>query len=102
MTNSLPWLTATDREILEFLGENDVVFSPKSLFLSLERDASEDVATPSYSQIARRTRFLTDEAGFLARIETGKYALADLGRRWLDDELSEGEWRELEKIERAG
>jgi len=94
MANGLPWLTSVDADILEWLESHDAVYTPRSLYYSLER-ASEN-AVPSYSQVSRRVRTLTD-AGLLERYDDtrGQYCLSDLGRRYLDDDLEAEEWEEI-------
>lgn len=99
MATRLPWLTGVDRVVLDWLRENDIVFSPTVLHHNLERDLS-DPEVPSYSQLARRVRILRG-VGLLEPYddEHGKYELSDLGKRFLDGELEDEERERLATID---
>lgn len=97
MPTRIPWMTGVDRLILEWLGETDIIITPKLLYENLERDLS-DPELPSEPHLARRVRYLED-VGILEMPRRGKYMLSDLGRRFLADELSEDEREYLITLE---
>lgn len=103
MTTRFPWMTGVDRAVLDWLDEYDIVFSPQILHANFEREML-DGEPPSYSQVSRRIRFLTDEVGLLERWrdERGKYVLSELGKRYLEDGLSDEERRVLAGIDAEG
>lgn len=81
------WLSLKDGPILEFLDEHDLALPPKALYLNLNRHGHEI----GYSTVRERVRVLSDN-GMLAEVEDGGYyAVTDLGRRWLADDVSADE-----------
>lgn len=92
MVTRLPWMTNVDHSILEWLDENDIVFTPKVIYANLENELP-DIELPSYRQVSRRVKFLSDEAGILTRYKgkRGKYMLSELGKRFLADDLTDEE-----------
>lgn len=100
MATRFPWMTGVDRAILDWLDSYDIVFTPTVIHENLRRELSEK-ESPSYSQIARRLRFLRDEAGLLKSWgeEQGRYVLSETGRRYLNNELSDEERSKLADLE---
>ncbi len=100
MVMRLPWMTGVDRSILEWLGEYDIVITPRVIYENLERELPE-AEIPSYRHVSRRVQFLADEVGVLTKYrgKRGKYMLSDLGKRYLNGELSEDEREKLAKLE---
>lgn len=99
MPYRFPWVTGVDRLLLEWLSDNDIVFSPSILHANLQRDLAEAEA-PSYSQVSRRTRALHNVEFLQEWGDTqGKYVLTDLGRRFEAGELTEPERAELAEID---
>ncbi len=100
MVTRLPWMTNVDRSILEWLDENSIVFTPKVIYDNLERELP-DMELPSYRQVSRRVKFLADEAGILTRYkgQRGKYMLSDIGRKYLDGELTDEERERLADLD---
>lgn len=90
-------MTRVDHYLLEWLGEHNIVFTPRVLYANIDRELA-DYEAPSYSHVTRRVRFLTDEAHILERYqgERGNYALSDLGKRLIDEDLTEDDRERLE------
>ncbi|WP_330633631.1 hypothetical protein [Halocatena halophila] len=99
MVKKLPWMTRVDLHLIEFLSDHDIVFTPRMMFINLERELSE-LDAPSYSQIKRRILFLTD-ANILEqyRDERGHYLLTDLGTRLIREDLREDDKEHLAALE---
>lgn len=86
------WITPVDQAILAWYGETEIIAPPKVVWIN-----TKETAGYSYDQIKRRMRTLED-AEFLVKYpdEYGYYELGDLGRRWLDGDISPGEMRDLD------
>ena len=89
----VPWMTKTDRYILDLLGEAGIVTPPRVIRLELRQRYGEDA--PSRRQIARRlSNELTDhglvEQPFADEVR-GYYRITDLGERFLYDSDAESE-----------
>src|SRR5699024_6182561 len=92
MPPPVPWMTRTDRYILDLLDQPGIVVTPKAIWLSLRHLHGDDDA-PSKQQISRRLRTeLTDHElvhqPFVGE-ERGYYALTELGERFLHDSDAE-------------
>jgi len=87
MSAPVPWMTRTDRFVLDLLGRGGIVMPPKAIWLSLRRIHGEDA--PSKKQISRRLRNELTEHGLVhqpfSSEERGYYELTELGERFLRD-----------------
>lgn len=83
----VPWMTQTDRYILELLDGAGIVATPKTIYLELRRQYGENA--PSNRQIARRLKTELTEHGLVeqpfADEARGYYELTELGKRFLHD-----------------
>lgn len=97
MPRKLYWLTATDRQLLKWVDEYDIVFTPMILQKNLERDNPE--LAPSYSQVSRRVRTL-ETAGLLEQWDEkrGRYVITELGRDVANDDLDDDDLEHLASI----
>jgi len=91
MPARIPWMTESDHIILGFLAGHELegFSAPPSVIASN--------ANVSTSHVKNRLRTLL-EVGLVERPEEtpkGYYRLTDLGRRTLDDNLSDEEYRQL-------
>ena len=88
----VPWMTRTDRYILNLL-ESGLVLPPKVIHLNLRRAHGDDA--PSRRQISRRLRNELTEHGLVHQPFEGEargmYAITDLGKRYFDDPDAETE-----------
>ena len=93
-------MTGVDHSILDWLGEHNIVITPRVIFDNLERELPE-AEVPSYRHVSRRVKFLADEVGVLKRYEgkRGKYMLSELGRRYLNDDLADDERERLANLD---
>jgi repressor of nif and glnA expression len=89
----VPWMTKTDRYILDLLDEAGIVAPPRVIRLELRKRYGEDA--PSRRQIARR---LANELAEYGLVEQpfddevrGYYTITDLGERYLHDPDAEPE-----------
>lgn len=100
MVISLPWMTRVDHHLLDWLSEYNIIFTPRVLYANIDRELADHEA-PSYSQVKRRIRFLTDEANLLERYqgERGNYVLSDLGERFIQDDLTDDERERLAELD---
>jgi hypothetical protein len=93
MPPPVPWMTRTDRYVLDLLDRRGIVVPPKAIWLSLRRVHGEDA--PSKKQISRRLRNELTEHGLIyqpfASEERGYYELTELGERFLHDSTAEVE-----------
>lgn len=82
----VPWMTRTDRYILDLL-ECGLALPPKVIHLNLRRTHGDDA--PSRRQISRRLRNELTEHGLVCQPFSGEargvYAITDLGERYLHD-----------------
>lgn len=87
MPPPVPWMTKTDRYVLDLLDHRGNLHIPKSIRLSLLIVHGDDA--PSKQQIARRLRNQLTTHGLVhqpfAGEERGYYALTELGERFLHD-----------------
>jgi hypothetical protein len=87
MPAPVPWMTRTDRYVLDLLDRQGVVVPPKAIWLSLRRTHGEDA--PSKKQISRRLRNELTEHGLVhqpfSSEERGYYELTELGERFLNE-----------------
>lgn len=90
MRRPLPWMMHADLYILSLLDETDMVLSPH--IIAIELDYNTDY-------VGRRCSELT-EADLLQRPEEidtrGLFEISELGHRYVNDELTREEKRELE------
>jgi hypothetical protein len=88
MPPPVPWMTRTDRYILDLLDQPGLVMTPKPIWLSLRYLHGDDNA-PSKEQIARRLREQLTTHGLVCQPFAGEerayYTLTDLGERFLHD-----------------
>ena len=86
----VPWMTRTDRYILELL-DKGVALPPKVIHLNLRRETGDDA--PSRRQISRRLRNELSTHGLVHQPFAGEvrgvYAITDLGRRYFHDSDAE-------------
>lgn len=82
----VPWMTRTDRYILELL-DAGIALPPKVIHLNLRRMHGDDA--PSRRQVSRRLRNELSEYGLVHQPFAGEvrgvYAITDLGERFLHD-----------------
>ena len=87
MPPPVPWMTSTDRYVLDLLNQSGIVITPKGIWLSLRRLHGDDA--PSRGQISRRLRNELSEHGLVHQPfsgeERGYYELTELGKRFLHD-----------------
>ncbi|WP_114579156.1 phage repressor protein [Saliphagus sp. LR7] len=86
MVQRVEWFAKSDYPLLSFFEEYDIQISPKVAGENLDYH-------PGY--IGRRLRALRD-AGLLDQHDNGLYELSDLGREFLDGELSQDEIEALD------
>lgn len=83
----VPWMTRTDRYILQLLDQAGIVAPPRVIQLELSERHGEDA--PSRRQIARRLTNELSEHGLVdqpfADDVRGYYAITDLGEHFLHD-----------------
>ena len=83
----VPWMTRTDRYILEVLDGAGIVATPKTIYLELLRRYDEDA--PSNRQISRRLKTELSEHGLVeqpfAHKARGYYEISERGERFLHD-----------------
>jgi hypothetical protein len=93
MPPPVPWMTRTDRYVLDLLDRRGLVVPPKAIWLSLRHVHGEDA--PSKKQISRRLRNKLTEHGLVhqpfSSEERGYYELTELGERFLHDPDAEVE-----------
>lgn len=86
MPPPVPWMTRTDRYVLDLLDRPGIVAPPKAIWLSLRRLHGDDAA-PSKKQISRRLRNELTAHGLVHQPfegeERGYYELTELGERFL-------------------
>jgi repressor of nif and glnA expression len=87
----VPWMTRTDRYILDLLDQGGIIITPSVIWLNLRRQYGEDA--PSKRQISRRLRNELSEHGLVnqpfADEARGYYELTELGERFLHDSDAE-------------
>lgn len=87
----VPWMTKTDRYILDLLDESGIAVPPKVIRLNLRGKYGEDA--PSRKQISRRLRTELTDHGLVcqpfADEARGLYAITELGERFLHDPEAE-------------
>jgi repressor of nif and glnA expression len=87
----VPWMTRTDRYILDLLDGAGIVATPKTIHLELHRRHGEDV--PSNRQISRRLKTELSEHGLVDQPFADEarpyYELSELGKRFLHDSDAE-------------
>jgi len=88
MRPRISWMTRGDDYILQFFIEADIAASPNVIGYNTEY---------SRQYVARRCKTLS-EGGLLDRVDEGKamYRITAIGRKYIHDELSEDEIREIE------
>lgn len=93
-------MTRVDHYLIDWLSNHNIVFTPRMMYVNLDRELSEFDA-PSYSQVKRRITFLTEEANILEqyRDERGHYALTNFGERLVQEDLSEDEREQLANLD---
>lgn len=83
----VPWMTRTDRYILEILDEGGIIITPAVIWLNLRSRYGD--STPSKRQISRRLRTELSEHGLVSQPfpdeARGYYKLTELGKRFLHD-----------------
>lgn len=83
----VPWMTRTDRYILEVLDGAGIVATPKTIHLELLRRYGENA--PSNRQISRRLKTELSEHGLVeqpfAHKARGYYEISELGKRFLHE-----------------
>lgn len=88
----VPWMTNTDRHILDLLGRAGIAVTPAVIWRNLRDELADDA--PSERQISRRLRGQLTEHGLVSEpfdgVE-GYYALSALGERYLHDDDAESE-----------
>jgi hypothetical protein len=88
----VPWMTRTDRYILELL-DSGIALPPKVVQLNLRRMHGDDA--PSRRQVSRRLRNELSEHGLVHQPFSGEvrgvYAITELGERFLHDPDTEPE-----------
>lgn len=86
----VPWMTRTDRYILELL-DKGVALPPKVIHLNLRREYGNDA--PSRRQISRRLRNELSTHGLVHQPFDGEvrgvYAITELGERYFHDSDAE-------------
>ena len=89
----VPWMTRTDRYILELLDRAGIVAPPRVIRLELRERYGEDA--PSRRQIARRLGNELSEHGLVEQPfddeVRGYYGITELGERYLHDPDAEPE-----------
>lgn len=92
MRGSGGWITPVDTALLEWFDETGVAAPPKVIWINARESAG-----CTYTQVKRRLRTLS-EAEFVVRHpeQDSYYQLGELGRQWLEGELSPGEVRDLD------
>lgn len=89
----VPWMTKTDRYILDLLDQAGIVAPPRVIRLELCEQYGED--TPSRRQIARRLSNELTEHGLVHQPfddeVRGYYGITELGERFLHDSDAEAE-----------
>lgn len=87
----VPWMTRTDRYILEVLDRGGIIITPSVIWLNLRRQYGDDA--PSKRQISRRLRNELSEHGLVEQPfpdeARGYYELTELGKRFLHDSDAE-------------
>lgn len=87
----VPWMTRTDRYILDLLDRAGVVAPPRVIRLELREQYGEDA--PSRRQIARRLSNELSEHGLVEQPfdseVRGYYGITELGERYLHDSDAE-------------
>ena len=93
MAPVVPWMTRTDRYILDLLDEAGIAIPPMAIWLNL-RDIYGDDA-PSRRHVARRLGGPLTEHGLIDQPfeeeSRGYYRITDLGERYLHDSEAEPE-----------
>ena len=83
----VPWMTRTDRYVLNLLDRAGIVATPKTIWLELRRQHGEDA--PSKRQVSRRLKDELSDYGLVtqpfADEARGYYELSELGKRFLHD-----------------
>lgn len=85
------WMALNDSVVLEFLHEHDMELPPKPLFRNLNRHGHKI----GYSTVRLRLSEL-ESHGLLEKDGDGYYELTDLGRQWVEGDLSEDDLDQLE------
>ncbi len=89
----VPWMTQTDRYILEILADGGIIVTPAVIWLNLRSRYGD--STPSKRQISRRLRNELSEHGLVNQPfpdeARGYYKLTELGERFLHDPDAEPE-----------
>jgi DNA-binding PadR family transcriptional regulator len=86
----VPWMTRTDRYILDLLDRAGVAITPTTVWRNLHREHGDD--TPSQRQITRRLRDQLATHGLVTQpFEDAEnyYELTELGERFLHDDDAE-------------
>jgi hypothetical protein len=87
----VPWMTRTDRYILDLLDGAGIAATPTTIYHELCRLHGEDA--PSQRQISRRLRNELSEHGLVTQPFSeevrGYYELTELGERFLHDSDAE-------------
>jgi hypothetical protein len=87
----VPWMTRTDRYVLDLLDGANIVATPKTIWFELRRRYGEDA--PSKRQISRRLKTGLSHHGLVhqpfADEARGYYELTELGERFLHDSDAE-------------
>lgn len=87
MAPLIPWMTRTDRYVLDLLDRAGIVATPKTVWLELCREHGEDA--PSKRQVSRRLKDELSEYELVrqpfADEARGYYELTELGERFLHD-----------------
>ena len=83
----VPWMTRTDRYILDLLDQAGIAVPPKVIWLNLRHEHGENA--PSKKQISRRLRNELTDHGLVhqpfADEARGLYAITELGERYFHD-----------------
>jgi len=97
MRRRFKWMNKASDPVLELLAESGVALNQKGLLINLEREMDDP---PARRTITRCVEPL-EEYGFIENIaETGSYwVITDLGRRYLNDSLTDEELEALRDSE---
>jgi len=89
------WMTGNDDTLLEFLDQYDLALKPADIEYNITTRTNANI---SYTTVNRRLSMLL-EAGLVEKEDEtgGRYAITDLGRRYLSGELTEEELAEVEE-----
>ena len=87
----VPWMTKTDRYILDLLNKAGIAIPPMAIWMNLREMHGEDA--PSRRHVSRRLGNELAEHGLVhqpfADEAQGYYAITDLGRRYFHDSDAE-------------